>query len=156
MSSLWLIVEQMGSTAEWRHRKAEEFPDDGRNLEAAAELEKLAKEIKALEGSDIDRRLEQLEALEAESDGVGFIVEWLSEELRAIGFRTAYENGAEFLKSYCDELEESLREQINNDDDDVESPDLAEQVENDPAVKAAKEAYEEARAKAYAEARKRL
>jgi hypothetical protein len=34
--------------------------------------------------------------------------------------------------------------------------DLNEQVENDPAVKAAKLKYEEARDKAYAEARKRL
>jgi len=37
-----------------------------------------------------------------------------------------------------------------------EKLDLDEQIENDPAVKAAKQAYDEARAKAYAEARKKL
>ena len=49
-----------------------------------------------------------------------------------------------------------MREHINNDDSTIEPPDLEEQVENDPAVKAAKQSYDEARAKAYAEARKRL
>jgi hypothetical protein len=58
------------------------------------------------------------------------------------------------LEWYCEEFEGLLREHINNVDDDI--PSLAEQVENDPAVKAAKRAYDEAYAKAYAEARKRL
>jgi hypothetical protein len=58
--------------------------------------------------------------------------------------------------SYLDEFEEKARRAINEDDNNIESPRLEEQIENDPAVKAAKQTYEEARAKAYAEARKRL
>ena len=35
-------------TADWRRRKAEEFPEDTRNVEAAEELERLAAEIGAM------------------------------------------------------------------------------------------------------------
>jgi hypothetical protein len=85
------------------------------------------------------------------------LVEWLSEELRAIGFRTCYSNGTEFLENYHDKLQGIIQERNEDElDDNVAVPDLAAQVENDPAVKAAKQAYDEARAKAYAEARKRL
>src|SRR5262249_54456253 len=50
MKELYLNVEeviglQVQETAEWRWRKAEEFPDDPRNLKAAIELDRLAVEI---------------------------------------------------------------------------------------------------------------
>jgi hypothetical protein len=157
----------MEHTAEWRREKAEEFSNDSRNIEAAEELERLAKEVSELDGSEISQRIDQLEAM---SDDANYsMVEWLSEELRAVGFRTCYKDGAEFLKTYCERLEEEICEQ--------EGQTLADQVEGSEAVKAAKhvydeaakaakqaydeavrpakQAYEEARAKAYAEARKR-
>ena len=84
------------------------------------------------------------------------MTERVSESLRAVGFHSGYESGAELLEWYSGELEELLRKRIDDDDDDVPSPSLAKQVENDEAVKAAKRAYDEAYAKAYAEARKRL
>jgi hypothetical protein len=161
------ITEHMEHTAEWRREKAEEFSNDSRNIEAAEELERLAKEVSELAGSEISQRIDQLEAM---SDDANYsMVEWLSEELRAVGFRTCYKDGAEFLKTYCERLEEEICEQ--------EGQTLADQVEASEAVKAAKhvydeaakaakqaydeavrpakQAYEEARAKAYAEARKR-
>jgi hypothetical protein len=157
--SISLIIEQIESTADWRRMKADEFPDDRRNLEAARELDRLAKEITDLAGSDMYQRLDARRVVETENRlwDVGLhMIEWLSEQLRAIGFRTWYENGAQFLESYDAEFEDQLQREINEDDNDIESPKLEEQVENDVAVKAAKRAYEEARAKAYAEARKRL
>ena len=36
-----IIGGNIEGTAEWRRRKAEEFPDDRRNLQAAEELDKL-------------------------------------------------------------------------------------------------------------------
>ena len=39
------------STANWRRSKAAQFPQDTRNLQAAEELERLARQIEALEGS---------------------------------------------------------------------------------------------------------
>lgn len=61
--------------------------------------------------------------------------------------------GLEFLEWYRDFLQEHLDEIL---DVAVPVPNLDEQVESDPSVKAAKQAYEEARAKAYGEARKRF
>jgi hypothetical protein len=47
MTAVHLNIEeaiglQVQEIAEWRWRKAEEFPDDQRNIEAAKELERLA------------------------------------------------------------------------------------------------------------------
>jgi hypothetical protein len=158
-----LIEFNFESTADWRRGKAEEFPDDSRNLEAAEELDRLAKELQELAGSDLDRRIEALDAVVEKNGWDGDLhvdlFEWVSEELRGIGFRTYYENGAKFLDAYGEKFEKLIQEkidQINSDDDDIPSPSLAEQVENDETVKAAKRAYDEARARAYAEARKRL
>ena len=80
----------------------------------------------------------------------------VSAELRGVGFNNSYENGNAFLEWYRDNLEVLLRDQINSDDSTIAPPDLEEQIENDPTVMAAKKRLDEARAKAYAEARKRL
>jgi hypothetical protein len=79
--SILHIVDQIKSTADWRRTKAEEFPDDDRNLEAAEKLDSLAKEINDLAESDMHRRLEALEAAEAENrlfDTTLEMIEWLS------------------------------------------------------------------------------
>jgi hypothetical protein len=154
--AIWYVADSMKNTAEWRREKAEEFPDDSRNMRAAKELERLAKEVNELEGSEIYQRVEALDDGATDDDNYD-LVRWLSEELRAIGFRTYYENGAKFLESYCETLQELQRRRTDQEiDGSVPSPNLVDLVENDETVKAAKQAYEEARAKAYAEARKRL
>lgn len=152
------IGYQVGSTAEWRRRKAEEFPDDRRNLVAAEELERLAAEIDRIgEADPIHQRIAQLhdsiDALDGRDDAWLDVSEGVSDELRSVGFHTGFETGLDLLEWYRGLLEEQLDELL---DKAVPVPDLDEQVENDPAVKAAKQAYDEARAKAYAEARKRL
>jgi hypothetical protein len=144
-----MIGYQVESTADWRREKAKEFPDDARNLEAAKELDQLAAQIQALEGSEIHKQICEL------SDTLPdhFIeIETVSSELRSIGFHTGY-TGAEFLEWYRDLLIECHEKVL---DEQVEAPNLAEQVEQVPEVKAAREVYEAARAKAYAEARKKL
>jgi len=55
-----VIGLQIQEIAEWRWRKAEEFPDDPRNLEAAKELERLAAEIAQLNGSALHHRILEL------------------------------------------------------------------------------------------------
>ena len=161
------LNEQIGynvqGTAEWRRRKAEEFPDDTRNLQAAEELESIANEIETLdEGCPIHKQIVEaheflnntIEACDGDdpADSWREIVEAVSEELRSIGFHSSH-SGISLLEWYRDLLREKAQERL---DEAVPAPDLAEQVENDPAVKMAKQAYEEAKAKAYAEARKRL
>jgi len=58
----------------------------------------------------------------------------------------------EFLEWYRDLLQEKLDEIL---DEAGSVPDLDEQIKNDPAVKAAKQAYDEAHANAYAKALKK-
>jgi hypothetical protein len=52
-----LIGYNVQGTAEWRRRKAEEFPEDTRNLKAAEELERFAAEIETLEHSEIHQQI---------------------------------------------------------------------------------------------------
>jgi hypothetical protein len=148
-----LIGSQVGDAAEWRRRKAAEFPNDARNLRAAEELENLAAQIEGLEGSEIHQQLSALASQIDWSEANFSINEDLSAELRSIGFHGSYSSAAQFLEWYRDLLKEQLEEQL---DAAVPVPSLDEQVENDPAVKAAKKAYEQTRAKALAEARKKL
>lgn len=153
-----MIGYQVESTAEWRRVKAEQFPDDRRNVDAADELEKLAAQIDRIgEAEPIHQQIaklhETLDAADSCDDALLEISESVSEELRSIGFHSGYATGLEFLEWYRDLLQEHLDEIL---DEAVPVPDLDEQVENDPAVKAAKQAYEDARVKAYAEARKKL
>lgn len=147
MNIMEIVGVEVENTAEWRREKAEEFPNDNRNLEAAERLDRLVRELDELQKSDLSRRIESLVIMTSGGWEISF-GEWLSEELRAIGFRSFYKNGAEFLQSVCEWFEEEIRRD--------EGFRLDQQIENDEAVKAAKRAYEEARAKAYAKARKRL
>jgi hypothetical protein len=151
-----IIGFQIESTAEWRRLKAKDFPDDLRNLRAAEELDRLAMEVAQLEGSDIHQRICKLIENYQDPDIWSELNEDVSAALRGVGFHGGFDTGAELLQWYHDALEEAVRDAINSDSGGVDSPELAEQVANDPAVKAAKKAYEDVCAKAYAEARKRL
>ena len=150
-----IIGYQVQATAEWRREKARQFPDDRRNLRAAEELEQLAREIDGLGGSEIERQVgEAHENLirDGWEDVWGDLNEVLSAELRAIGFHSGYATATRFLEWYRDLLSEKLLELV---EEAVPAPSLLDQVENDPHVQAAKRAYEDARDRALAEARKR-
>ena len=161
------IVEKVEGTAEWRRMKADQFPDDARrNIEAAEELERLAREIHAFDDAEIERQINDAEdritSHEEATENYGTlwvdINETVSEELRSFGFRGAYGTVGEFLEWYRDLLTEKLKDSTDSAYDLIEeavpAPDLEQQVENDPRVAAAKRAYEEARAKVLAEVRK--
>ena len=62
-----LIVFTVESTAEWRRRTVERFPEDHRNVEAAGILERLAPELRALEGTALHERVARL--AEEDEDG---------------------------------------------------------------------------------------
>jgi hypothetical protein len=150
-----LIGYQVQSTAEWRWRKAEQFPDNDGNAQAAEELDHLAKQINALEDSPLHQQIRTaqdrlLKTCEGAEDVVLDLIATISAELNAIGFHTHYDTAEEFLQWYLNHLQEKLREQIND------PPQVREQAENDPVVKAAKESYEAAYERAYAEARKNI
>ncbi len=157
------IGYQVQNTAYWRRQKAEQFPQDTRNLVAAEQLDRLGAEIEeigALTGySEIERQISDAEDSihglpdDASTSTWGKIAEAVSDELRAVGFWTSYSTGQELLEWYRDLLLEKLHDEI---EEAIPAPDLDEQIEDDPTVKAAKLAYDEARAKALAEARKTI
>jgi hypothetical protein len=128
-----MIGYQVQGTAEWRRQKAEQFPQDTRNLRAAEELERLGDEINALTGSEIERQISDAHNSiadfpdnNASSDAWVNISEAVSYELRAIGFHAGYSTGQELLEWYRDLLSEKLHDLI---EDAVPAPDL-------PTVKA--------------------
>ena len=154
------IMEMIGyhveSTAEWRRVKAAQFAHDTRNLNAAEELDRLAEEIGNLEGSDI--HLEVADLIDRTSGGFPWdrLNDEVSAALRSYGFSGGCGNGREFLEWYRDSVGELLQDEINDDDGGVPPPDLESQVEASEEVRTARQAYEQAKARALAEARKRL
>ena len=86
------LSEEFERQAEWRRKKAEDYPDDSRNLEAAELLDKLATSTK-----DID--LKVLQAYRELLDGFDN-VEHHSEMIGEIGFHSWPETAEEFCREY--------------------------------------------------------
>jgi hypothetical protein len=75
-----IIGYQVESTAEWRRRKAEEFPDDRRNLVAAEELEQLAAQIDRIaESEPVHQQIAKLHDSIKDDDAWMHITEAVSE-----------------------------------------------------------------------------
>ena len=83
------------STAYWRRQKAEEYPEDRRNLEAAAILDRLAETFDACPPDVVQR----FTSLFLSDDGDVPIAEW-QEELRSIGFSSAPATAEDCLRSF--------------------------------------------------------
>lgn len=110
------LSEDLMSTAEWRRRKADQFPEDSRNLEAAADLEELAGEILNLSGTDLDDRLSRA------ADGAD-CEQWQetkSELLRDVGFRWAG-SASKLVEDLISQTARRVADDVDNDDiDDVD------------------------------------
>ena len=100
-----------------------------------------------------DEALALIARFNATDNGDGWykIGEEISAELRSIGFHSSYETAEQFLEWFCDLLEEERRSlverKLSEIDDAVPAPELSELAANDPAVQAAKQAYDLAVAK---------
>jgi hypothetical protein len=86
-------------TAYWRREKALEFSDDSRNLEAAHEVDRLAVEIAALEGSELHAQLDTF--FEDEDEGM-IAMAVIGDVLRQVGFSRWYATGDELLQTIVD------------------------------------------------------
>jgi restriction system protein len=95
-----LVAFNAESTAHWRRQTAERFPEDDRNIPAAERLERLAAELRALEGSALHRQVAHL----AEADKDGDFSGILSELLRTVGFQWWPASGSEFLEELTSSL----------------------------------------------------
>lgn len=91
-----LVAQDLENSADWRRQKAAEFPDDGRNIEAAALLERLANEVRALEGSALHYSLVRL-VDDATDSGINDLVSTLSIMTKDVGFRSFPVSGEEFI-----------------------------------------------------------
>ena len=81
-------------TAEWRREKAEEYPDDSRNLEAAKELERLAASLGDMNANIVEAYVD----LHHDED-TAVEISVLEDEMRkGIGFHTHFETPEDFLK----------------------------------------------------------
>jgi hypothetical protein len=90
-----LVVFDVESTAEWRRERAVRFPE--RNETAADTLDRIAADLKALEGSPLHARAAKL----AEEDRNNVFQTAVSELNRAIGFPSNINNGREYLMTLC-------------------------------------------------------
>jgi hypothetical protein len=93
MYDLELEAQDLENSAGWRRQKAQQYPEDTRNLEAAALLDRLAVEVRALTGSEIHHQLSA--TAEKCDDFCSFFESW-SEYKRRIGF-WEFPNGQEYL-----------------------------------------------------------
>ncbi|WP_143278259.1 hypothetical protein [Bradyrhizobium sp. UFLA03-84] len=102
-----MLSESLSMSAEWRREKAEEFPHDAnRNLEAAAELDRLAAEALKAVGSSLDRRFSQ--AFERVEEDCLCWTEQESQLIREVGFHWSGDIN-DFINTLisrcCDQLE---------------------------------------------------
>lgn len=90
------------ATAWWRRQKAEEFPTDGRNAEAAELLDRIAGTVDEVP-DDLWREYESA----AEDDYVlTRTMECQSEQLREIGFHSEYQSATKLIESIVDKIRE--------------------------------------------------
>jgi len=86
-----VLVEIFEAKAQWRRQKAGEHPEDKRNLEAAAILDRLAKSVESVPPTTLNSFFELYEDYEGEE---------LSEELRQVGFHSDPKTAEDFCRSY--------------------------------------------------------
>ena len=89
------LTNNVSNSADWRRLKAAEYPDDVRNLHAADQLERLAKQLIHLnDGAPEVRAYADL----CERDGAGLqITEREQELIRSVGFSREFDTAQEFL-----------------------------------------------------------
>lgn len=165
------LIERIESSADWRAQKAEQYPDDNRNLRSSQALTKLAERLSALPGND-----ENVVAYEAvmgrlvdAEDDLHKVVEHENHYIGRYGFEYP-QNGdpAGFLaglteqyQEWIDEAEERIAEQEREqayeeakEAADEAAKEAAHETAKEAAEEAAKEAAEEAYKEAYDEAYK--
>jgi len=97
-----LVGFNVESSAEWRRRKADEFPGDAsRNNRAAEMLDRIAADLTALEGSELHRRLFEV----SERDSERFSTE-VSELTRQVGYHAFPDAGAQFVEELLSRLDQ--------------------------------------------------
>ena len=102
-----LIIMAVESTAAWRQKKAREYRDDRRNIDASLQLADLARELSAI--PEDDPRLIEIEAYNDRPEMLDLMSEIMEQQsvlLRLVGFSGGFEDAG----AYLDRLVEIHRE----------------------------------------------
>jgi hypothetical protein len=97
MFDIHLCADELESTAAWRLRKADEYPEDERNTIAANLLEHLANQVRSLVGSDLHAELSQTE--QSFCGDLFSVIEEENQYRRQIGLREFPKTGRDLLSA---------------------------------------------------------
>lgn len=101
------LADQAEYSGDWRREKAEQYPDDERNVEAADKLYALAKGLRSLNPqTPLVQRYAQLVDLGCEK----ILPLPESEILGRVGLNHFFDDAEDFLKSVIREYEKELKE----------------------------------------------
>jgi hypothetical protein len=157
------LIIAVESSAEWRAQKAEQYPDDNRNIRSSQALAKLAEKLKALPDDDENVAAYEtvLSRLTDSNDDPSRVSEHESHYIGRYGFDYPQDgNPAGFLSAlteqyqeWADEAEERAAEE-KREQAYEEAKETADEAAKEAAHQAAKEAAEEAAKEAAEEAYK--
>ena len=95
-------VQDLERAAEWRLRRVDQDLQDSRSAEAAALLQRLANELRELQGSTLYRELGAICNWLAESDDISDFAQRAHDYRRRIGVDIWPESGEAYLRTLLD------------------------------------------------------
>jgi len=108
------LTSGVGTTADWRRRKLEQYPDDLRNLNAAEMLESLKPGLEKLRGSDLHKQYERVCNFDIETPGwedkLFALEEMKSAKLRSVCFHYFPRTAEEFLADAISDFKQITEE----------------------------------------------
>src|SRR3954452_1179097 len=112
-SMIGLLALNLECTSDWRRKKAEQYPDDNRNLAAAEELSELASQVRRLKGSPLHLEFDNFHRQlldEADNDLLSSYCERENHYISRIGFDNFPDSGEECIRDLID-LGEEVRQE---------------------------------------------
>lgn len=101
-------VEELERAAEWRLRKVDANPADTQSAKAAAQLQKLAGELRALQGTPLFAEYQCMCNWLGESDGLSELALRREDFRTMLGFGTWADSGEAYLKALIGMAQETL------------------------------------------------
>jgi hypothetical protein len=92
-------ADELERTAEWRMRKLDAEPADSVSRDAAALLERLAAEVRALDGSAVSREYGAICNWLSESGEIADFMDMVGERRARIGVDWVPEDGSAYIRS---------------------------------------------------------
>src|SRR3954465_199738 len=112
-SMIGLLALNLECTSEWRRKKAEQYPDDNRNLAAAEKLSELASQVRQLKGSPLHLEFDNFHRQlldDADNDLLSSYCERENHYISRIGFDNFPDSGEECIRDLMHLAEEARQE----------------------------------------------